>query len=264
MTVLPPKIVMQLLLLLIVVVLNLDGIWGAALLVRIAGIVFLLSVILLRSWEVLHLAVLFLFMGISSFILSLLGINYYSVQFLPIALFFMSTAIIACFKPARMTLSWVRIGTLDRVALFWLSLTSILSVAALLLWAWQADFLGMGAQLTKGFATYPRWLILGPGIPFFALVNALNEEVIYRGVLQEALLRVFKKTLLVLILQASAFSAAHYAMGFPNGPIGYGMVFVWGVMLGYLRIRTNGMLAPYVAHVVADLTIGYYLCLNIL
>jgi hypothetical protein len=53
--------------------------------------------------------------------------------------------------------------------------------------------------------------------------------------------------------------AVHYATGFPNGIIGYLMVLVYGTMLGYLRMRTKGILAPYVAHVIADATIAMLL-----
>ena len=66
----------------------------------------------------------------------------------------------------------------------------------------------------------------------------------------------------VVTLQASAFAAAHVLLGFPNGRLGYLMVFVYGTMLGYLRVRSKGMLAPYLTHVLADLTIGYFLCFH--
>ena len=62
-----------------------------------------------------------------------------------------------------------------------------------------------------------------------------------------------------MILQASAFAILHFAAGFPNGIAGYLMTFVYGLILGYLRERTGGLLAPYVTHVVADLVIGYFL-----
>jgi membrane protease YdiL (CAAX protease family) len=143
-------------------------------------------------------------------------------------------------------------------------LTGGLSVAALLIWANWTDSLGIGTQLMQGITSqYPMWLILIIGIPFFALVNAFAEEVVYRGVLQGALMQVFPQMPVVLVLQTSAFAAFHFAIGFPNGWVGYGMVFVWGLMLGYLRIRTSGMLVPYIAHVIADVTIGCYLYLSV-
>ncbi|MBN2089862.1 CPBP family intramembrane metalloprotease, partial [candidate division KSB1 bacterium] len=57
----------------------------------------------------------------------------------------------------------------------------------------------------------------------------------------------------------AVFAAAHFTSGFPNGVIGYLMVLIYGTMLGYLKERTNGIFAPYIAHVIADLTIGYFL-----
>ena len=66
------------------------------------------------------------------------------------------------------------------------------------------------------------------------------------------------------MLQAGAFAAVHFGVGFPNGLFGYAMVLVYGLALGLLRHRTKGMLAPYLAHVIADLTIGYFLVLKFL
>jgi membrane protease YdiL (CAAX protease family) len=106
---------------------------------------------------------------------------------------------------------------------------------------------------------YPGWQIIGIGIPIFALVNAFTEEVIYRGVLQESLYITFNSNTFAIVFQASMFVAIHVAVGFPNGLLGYLMVFVYGSMLGFLRIRTKGMLAPYLTHIFSDLMIGYIL-----
>lgn len=108
----------------------------------------------------------------------------------------------------------------------------------------------------------PLRLIMVFGVPVFALLNALAEEGIYRGVLQEALDRATGGTTLVLFIQASAYAAAHYAGGFPNGLNGYLMALAYGVALGFIRQWTGGMLGPFLAHFMADLTIGYILVLN--
>ncbi len=113
----------------------------------------------------------------------------------------------------------------------------------------------------QAFLTYPLWIVLALAIPAFAFVNAFAEEVVYRGILQESLSNTFAAQPLVFLLQGSAFAAIHFASGFPNGFMGYGMVLIYGLMLGYLRWRTKGILAPYIAHVVADLCIGYFLIL---
>jgi uncharacterized protein len=168
------------------------------------------------------------------------------------------------FSWGRASFSWVRIGQSDGVTRVLALLTSILATVALIGWAFWTDNLGAGEKMVASFAAYPKWAIVLVGIPAFALINAFTEEVVYRGVLQEALHRVIRSALGVITLQASAFAAAHVLVGFPNGYVGYLMVFVYGTMLGYLRTRSNGLLAPYLTHVLADLTIGYFLYFHLL
>jgi membrane protease YdiL (CAAX protease family) len=170
-----------------------------------------------------------------------------------------ATLIILPFKATRRALGWLRIGTIDRLSWILLGVTSIVSVVALLVWAYWTDNLGLGIKNMQAFSQYPLWLMVAVVVPVFALINAALEEAVYRGILQQGLMHVLTNNALILILQASAFAAAHFAAGFPNGAMGYLMVFTWGSMLGYLRIRTNGMLIPYLAHVMADLVIGYTL-----
>ena len=60
------------------------------------------------------------------------------------------------------------------------------------------------------------------------------------------------------MLQATSFGVAR-AHGFPRGVTGVLLAGVWGYLLGLLRQRTGGLLAPVLAHVVADGTIAYVL-----
>ncbi|MCC7535912.1 MAG: CPBP family intramembrane metalloprotease, partial [Deltaproteobacteria bacterium] len=39
------------------------------------------------------------------------------------------------------------------------------------------------------------------------------------------------------------------------GVLGMAMAFVYGLVLGALRVRARGMLAPFVAHVAIDLVV---------
>jgi membrane protease YdiL (CAAX protease family) len=57
------------------------------------------------------------------------------------------------------------------------------------------------------------------------------------------------------VLQAASFALLHFVSGFPGGCWGLAMTFVYGLMLGTIRRRAQGMLAPWLAHVCADLTI---------
>lgn len=87
----------------------------------------------------------------------------------------------------------------------------------------------------------------------FATVNALLEEVVWRGVMQDALAAQLglKGGLLA---QAVVFGVIH-AQGFPRGLIGILLASTYGLLLGMLRLRSGGIVAPIIAHVCADATI---------
>jgi membrane protease YdiL (CAAX protease family) len=99
----------------------------------------------------------------------------------------------------------------------------------------------------------PGWALL-LGALAFALVNAAVEEAIWRGVFQVELAPLVGPWAAVAA-GALSFGLAH-AHGFPRGPLGVAMVSVWGAMLGGLRLRSGGLLAPWLAHVVADVVIA--------
>ncbi|RJQ73862.1 CPBP family intramembrane metalloprotease [Pseudonocardiaceae bacterium YIM PH 21723] len=88
----------------------------------------------------------------------------------------------------------------------------------------------------------------------FALVNAVLEEALYRGVLQSEL-TVTLGVVPAVLIQAVGHGLAH-AHGYPSGWAGAVMAGSWAVVLGVLRHRTKGILAPYLAHVCADAAIG--------
>jgi membrane protease YdiL (CAAX protease family) len=176
---------------------------------------------------------------------------------------FFGTSIVLIFLsrlvPHEKFFDWLSFGKINRFSRFLIILTSILSTAALIAWAFWTNHLGLGEQFVRGFGDASKLLIFGVYIPAFALLNAFAEEMVYRGFIQESLSRVFSNPLVILVFQASAFAAAHFRGGFPNGWTGYGMVFIYGSMLGFLRMRTRGMLAPYIAHVIADYAIALLL-----
>lgn len=213
-----------------------------------------------KEWSLLPCALLFFFM-------------YQGDQWLPNWVYSVPTApflvpfllsLLCClpFPQLRAGFAWFRKGEPDQVSWLLVALTSLISALTLVLWALWTDYLGIATSMLGSFRQVPLWFMLLLGIPGFALLNAFAEEVVYRGLLQDALRGRFgSRPAVVLSAQASAFAAAHYLSGFPNGKVGYLMTFVYALMLGYLRERSNGMLAPYVAHVVADLVIGLTLLL---
>lgn len=205
--------------------------------------------------------------------LLVLTLLFFSYSYLPEFLLQMPTAhflipvlltlvICAAFKPLKPQLAWCGKGEVDPISWLIAAAISLIASAALLLWAATTNNLGAGAGMVKELVGIPLWFLLFVGVPAFALINAFVEEAVYRGFLQQALMvRLPGRDYLVLALQASAFAAAHYFSGFPNGLVGYGMTFLYALSLGYLRLRTGGVLVPFLAHVTADLVIGYTLVL---
>lgn len=250
----PPRKVVWLLVLLII---NLGGFFYFRVVDTLVLGVFLIFILVKRAWESLHGALLLFLMSLAWI---LIPVQYAALQLF--ILFSVTTVLLWPFHVTRSAFSWVKIGRIDRVTWVLLYLTGVLSTGALILWAFWTKDLGAGLRMAQGFSHYPTWLVFAFGIPLFALFNAFAEEIVYRGVLQEALLRVFSSPVAIL-LQASAFAAAHVASGFPNGVVGYVMTLVYGTMLGYVRVRTGGMLAPYLAHVLADLVIGAFFCAQV-
>ncbi|MDA8088048.1 MAG: CPBP family intramembrane metalloprotease [Nitrospiraceae bacterium] len=230
----------------------------------------LAAVLIFRKWDVLHAALLLFMLSILIYLPGFIGMPTVKSLFPLLA----STLLVLPFPAARETLLWAKAGRLDRTSVLIIIFIAAVSAAALVLWAnWAANLpsagLGhpahgrlpaAGLEVAGAFMRWlPSWLVAAIGVPVFALFNALAEEGIYRGVLQKALGRAFGEKTPALLLQASAFAAVHYRGGFPSGPLGYVMALAYGLVLGYLRRRSGGMLAPCLAHIMADLTIGYIL-----
>lgn len=168
-----------------------------------------------------------------------------------------SSALVAARQPTRATFEWVRWGHVSTSMWVFVGITGIGSAIGLILWAAWTDYLGVGVQMMESVAHIPRPALILGLIPVFAVFNAVTEEAVFRGVLFTALARSSESTLLANAVQAAAFAAIHFEMGFPNGIVGYVLALIYGLVLGYLRERTNGLLAPIVAHIIADLVIAY-------
>ncbi|MFF3735517.1 CPBP family intramembrane glutamic endopeptidase [Streptomyces sp. NPDC002476] len=146
---------------------------------------------------------------------------------------------------------WLRPGVFNREVL-WLTLaTVVVSGAALTVWAWLTDPSG-GPYLTS---LQQKPLLVGLlGILAFSLINSFCEEAVFRGVFQTELTPLIG-ALPAVAVQAVSFGLLHIT-GFPSGAAGALLAGVYGLLLGLVRRRSEGMAAPYVAHVCADMTIG--------
>ncbi len=222
---------------------------------------FLFIAVIRRAWGPVHFLLLFFLMsGLRDVLPGLTG-QMPSVRALaPLAA---STLVMLAFRK-REAIGWLRTGRADGVTIAIGIAASVASFIALLVWASFAPSLGEGPAMVRRFsALFPAWTILAFGAPLFAFVNAFSEEAVYRGLSQAAIGEALGPWP-GLVLQATLYAAAHFTTGFPNGYAGYAMTFFYGSVLGYMRMRSGGLKAPYLAHVAADLTIGYYLAFKFL
>ena len=171
--------------------------------------------------------------------------------FILMALASYTGVVLAC-KPLRTSVGWLRIGRFSwRITLGILGIV-VVSSTALILWVM---LLHPDLKYHKSLVPdMPLWAYPLAAIAFAAL-NAAIEEGVFRGIMMEALDSALGAAYGSIAVQAVAFGAFHYVNGFPNGEWGFAMVFVYGLMLGVLRRHARGLLAPWLAHFFADLTI---------
>lgn len=151
----------------------------------------------------------------------------------------------------RRSTGWWRAGRLGGGEMAFALAVSAVTAVALVAWQrlLQPDLTDLLALIPE---VHPGWLVaVGLG---FACVNALVEEVLYRGILMDALDRALGVPLWPLLVQAMVFGLHHYG-GFPRGWAGVGLATLYGLAMGLIRRRSGGLLAPWVAHVLADLVV---------
>ena len=134
-------------------------------------------------------------------------------------------------------LGWRRSGLLKAIG--WGVLGFVLLYLNVIVWA-----------VFKGATAQPALLAPSPWrlalVVFFAFgIAAWVEENLYRGYLQPLLVGRFGLPVAVVV-QAALFALAH--LGYYRQALDFGMAFVAGLILGWLRKRDGSLVAPYVAH----------------
>jgi len=139
----------------------------------------------------------------------------------------------------------------DRATVWLIVVTVVGSAIALVVWhqLLRSDLSDLIAMIPAMPALLLPLACLG-----FAIVNAIIEELIWRGILWDMLAKVTSNAPLVIGLQAVSFGLFHIH-GFPRGAIGVAMATVYGMFLGVIRHRTQGLGAVVVTHVFADIVI---------
>lgn len=142
------------------------------------------------------------------------------------------------------------VGRLGQKEWLYVFLIAIVAGVALVGWVWLAD-----PDLDVLQSLLPEWSVTGliaAGLTF-SVANAILEEFIWRGIFLRWF-ATFMPMAWAVIFQALSFGGAHY-LGFPSGLVGVGLATIYGLMLGLLAVRANGILAAIVAHIAADAVI---------
>jgi membrane protease YdiL (CAAX protease family) len=161
-------------------------------------------------------------------------------------------ALVATVPSLRSSCGWFRRGGIDRRLWMMIAAYIVVSATALVVWRYTTSE-DVGAFRRFVPAGVPRWSIW-PGIVLFAMLNATFEEAIWRGAVFQSLEATVGRGWWAWALQAIGFGVWHFR-GFPRGWVGVGLATIFALMMGMLRMRGRGMLAPWVAHVFADVTI---------
>ncbi len=152
----------------------------------------------------------------------------------------------------RRSLLWLHAGTFDRKIVMSIAVIAAVSGVALCIW-----YFGLKPDVSiqlRNMPGMPALLFPVAGLAF-AAGNAALEEFSFRGIIMQSTDSAFGPGWSSILIQAWLFGAMHFLQGFPRGWWGLAMSAGYGIMLGILRRRSRGMLAPWAAHVSADIVI---------
>jgi CAAX protease family protein len=153
---------------------------------------------------------------------------------------------------------WLTRGEIGGAVVAWIAAIVVVSGVALIAW-WKlarpdVSDLTLASELRDAVA---RPAILAAALVGWSCLNAAAEEFFFRGALQRALTQSLGPAP-GIVVQAAVFGLIHYR-GFPRGWSGVALATTYGLMLGALRLRARGLLAPWLAHVAADVVIAIIL-----
>jgi membrane protease YdiL (CAAX protease family) len=159
-------------------------------------------------------------------------------------------ALVSMIPPLRATYRPWRLGRFTRPGILAALGIAAVSCSALAVFHYfvHPDVHAFAAYLPV--TTLPTVLALGV---LFSIVNALCEEVIFRGILFDAVESQWGVRGAV-IGTAFLFGYGHLR-GYPPGPLGAVLAGLYGLCLGWLRVFSGGLLLPILVHITADATI---------
>jgi membrane protease YdiL (CAAX protease family) len=107
---------------------------------------------------------------------------------------------------------------------------------------WMRESEAQAEELTRAFLTFNGIGSLFYILIIVAVVPAIGEELLFRGVLQKIILQWTKKPHLAIWITAIAFSALHMQF------FGFLPRMLLGVVFGYLFFWTNSLWLPILGH----------------
>jgi len=165
----------------------------------------------------------------------------------PLAGYFLFVALTA---PLRKTFCPWSFGQTDHLTL--LATGGIMAVSCATLFLFQKfahPDLGPYAAI---FPKLPGSMLVLAGA-LFVVVNALCEEVIFRGIFFNAIKS--QAGTIGAVLGTSILFGLGHMHGYPPGPLGALLAGVYGLALSWLRAATGVLGLPVIAHLTADATI---------
>lgn len=193
---------------------------------------------------------------LSAFCVICFGLLLSGVRFIPIVLGLGLIGYAGIVRGApwlRGTATWIRRGSFNATVRILCAATWLLAAGALL--CWYLLLRPNVADIVETFVPAQPLAVLIAGGVIFSIFNAAVEEGAYRGVIMHALDQSLGPGVAALLLQAAAFGAVHIH-GFPRGWVGVGLATIYGLLMGIIRRRAGGVLAPWVAHVLTDVVIA--------
>jgi len=154
----------------------------------------------------------------------------------------------------RGSMTWLRVGKVSGASIG--ATLGIMAVTSLALVAFNA-IAKPGLGVYRSALPFERLGgVITTGV-VFTIVNATLEELVFRGVLFDAI-RSQWNGWVTLVATPVLFGLGHLH-GYPPGLWGAGLAVAFGFAVGLLRVWTGGLALPIVAHMGADATIYWLL-----
>jgi len=164
---------------------------------------------------------------------------------------FIGYFVLVAFVPRlRRSMSWFRVGRLSTPSVTGTIAVMALTVFALILFHITARPDVSGYRAAIPFDALGGVIVAGV---VFTIVNATLEELVFRGVLFDALQSQWG-VWVTLAATALLFGLGHLR-GYPSGLTGACLAALFSLAMGVLRLWTGGLALPIVAHMAADATI---------